>query len=213
MGVTSGTNQDRNFPSGAATVEIDTSDLETNQRKLPMIIAGQNNGELAPSFLQPLATRESYTTTWEGSVPHVTTIVDGQPMNTSHFRHRPRVGRGGRLCIDRVPLPMGPNIAPITYFRAGGRPSVSLESKERLLDLLPPPIDKVKLSRRIEEICLGALKEDCDANANGPSNTPVNANVEDVDDNDGVEVLVKMKDWLNTDDQLWGEERYAIGPI
>ena len=213
IGVTSGTNQDRNFPNGAATVEIDSSGLETYQRKLPMIIAGQNNGELAPSFLQPLASRESYATTWEGSVPHVTTIVDGQPMNTLYFRHRPRVGRGGRLCIDRVPVPMGSNIAPITYFRAGGRPSVSLESKERLLDLLPPPIDKVKLSSRIEEICLGALKEDYDANASGPSNTPVNANAEDVDDNDGMEVLVKMKDWLNTDDQLWGEERYAIGPL
>jgi hypothetical protein len=93
---------------------------------------------------------------------------------------------------------------------------VSLEPKERLLDLLPPPIDKSKLSRRIEDICLKALKEDYDTNMIGTINTTVataSTAAEDPGDNDGVEVIVKMKDWLNTDDQLWGEERYAIGPI
>mmetsp|Transcript_12994 Transcript_12994/g.30352 ORF Transcript_12994/g.30352 Transcript_12994/m.30352 type:complete len:643 (-) Transcript_12994:155-2083(-) len=212
-GTTSVTNQDRNAPSGIAANDGNASGLESNQRKLPNIIAGQNNGELAPSFLQPLASRESYATTWEGSTPHVTTIVDGRPMNTTRFRHRPRVGRGGRLCIDRVPLPTDPSIAPNTYYRAGRGPTSSLETKERLLDLLPPPIDKIKLSRRIEEICFGALKEEQDANIKGPGNTALNANLEDGDNNDGTEVLVRMKDWLNTDDQLWGEERYAIGPI
>ena len=32
-------------------------------------------------------------------------------------------------------------------------------------------------------------------------------------ENDGEVVLVKMQDWIDTDDQLWGEERFAIGPI
>jgi len=99
---------------------------------------------------------------------------------------------------------------------------MSHEPKERLLDLLPLPIDKDKLSRRIEEICISALKEDYDAHAhpNGPPSTTTaavttaTASLEDTDDNDGTrEVVVKMKDWLNTDEQLWGEERYAIGPI
>lgn len=213
--IASATNLDRNYPGGATAAPGDP-DLEPTQRKLPMIIAGQNNGEPAPSFLQPLITREAYATTWEGSVPHVTTIIDGQPMNTLRFRHRPRVGRGGRLCVDRVPLPTDPNVVPNTYFRAGSRPSMSLEPKERLLDLLPSPIDKDRLSRRIEDICLSALKEDYDANASGPSTTAVaaaTAILEEADDNDGIEVVVKMKDWLNTDDQLWGEERYAIGPL
>lgn len=210
------TEHDRNYPGGSgASAEAETS-LEATKRKLPKFIAGQNNGEPAPSFLQPLATREAYTTTWEGSVPHVTTIVDGRAMNTSRFRHRPRVGRGGRICIDRVPLPTDPNVEPNTYFKAGSRPSVPLEPKERLLDLLPPPIDKSALSRRIEDICLKALKEDYDASTNSASNAvsvTASATVEETGDNDGVEVIVKMKDWLNTDDQLWGEERYAIGPI
>jgi len=214
--ITSATKHDRNYHSGAgATTDADTS-LEATRRKLPIFIAGKNNGELAPSFLQPLITREAYATTWEGSVPHVTTIVDGQAMNTLRFRHRPRVGRGGRLCVDRVPLPTDPNVAPNTYFRAGSRSSLLLEPKERLLDLLPPPIDKCKLSRRIEDICLKALKEDYDTNTNGPNNiavTTTSTTAEEAGDNDGVEVVVKMKDWLNTDEQLWGEERYAIGPI
>ncbi|MGK3751525.1 MAG: enhancer of polycomb-like protein [Bacillariaceae sp.] len=212
-------NLDRNYPGVASGGPVGDPG---SPKKAPMVIAGQNNGEPAPSFLQPLITRESYATTWEGSVPHVTTIIDGQPVPTYRFRHRPRVGRGGRLCIDRVPLPTDPNVAPNTYFRAGSRSSMSHEPKERLLDLLPLPIDKDKLSRRIEEICISALKEDYDAHAhpNGPPSTTTaavttaTASLEDTDDNDGTrEVVVKMKDWLNTDEQLWGEERYAIGPI
>jgi len=202
--------------TGAEATAKEDSSLKVGERKLPKFIAGQNNGELAPSFLQPLVTREAYTTNWEGSVPHVTTIVNGRAMNTLRFRHRPRVGRGGRLCIDRVPVSTFPDSAPNLYFRAGSRPSMTLEPKERLLDLLPPPIDNSKLSRRIEDICLKALKDDYDSKANGTKTTGMNTNsttVEAADENDGLEVVVKMKDWLNTDDQSWGEERYAIGPI
>ena len=190
-----------------ASLQHEVTDAEPAKRKLPKIIAGQNNGEPAPSFLQPLSTREGYATTWEGSVPHVNTFIDGKPVNTMRFRHRPRVGRGGRLCIDRVPMPNNPNVEPNTYFRAGSRPATQ-EPKERLLDLLPPSVDKDKVSRRIEEICLKALKDDYE------QNTAIGAlSAEEAAENDGVEVVVKMKDWLNTDDQLWGEERYSIGPI
>ena len=181
--------------------------------KLPTVIAGQKNGEPAPSFLQPLATRESYATTWEGAVPHVTTIVDGRFMPTFRFRHRPRVGRGGRLCIDRVPLLTYPNSSHHNYFKAGSRAAVSYEPKERLLDLLPPLVDTDRISRRIEEICLSALKEDYDEHQNVSGSAVVPITGEGREDNDGKEVVVKMKDWLNTDEQLWGEERYAIGPI
>jgi len=206
-------NLGRNYP-GVVYGPDGNSGPAVTRKKLPMVIAGQKNGEPAPSFLQPLTTRESYATTWEGTVPYVTTIIDGKPMPTFRFRHRPRVGRGGRICIDRVPLPTDPNIVPNTYFRAGSRLAVSHEPKERLLDLLPSPIDKDKVSRRIEEICLSALKEDYDAHGNGLSDGAVaTATGEDREDNDGREVVVKMKDWLNTDEQLWGEERYAIGPI
>ena len=196
---------DRNYPPGASA----NPDSEPTKRKLPKFIAGQNNGEPAPSFLQPLSTREGYATTWEGSVPHVNTVIDGEAVNTVRFRHRPRVGRGGRLCIDRVPLPTNPNVEPNIYFKAGSRPSASLEPKARLLDLLPPAIDKTKLSRRIEDICLKALKDDYD----GAGGSAAITSVDEAAENDGVEVIVKMKDWLQTDDQLWGEERYAIGPI
>jgi len=213
--IASATNHDQVYSTGpGSNIDVDMG-LEATKRKLPKLIAGQNNGEPAPSFLQPLITRESFATTWEGSVPHVTTIVDGKATDTVRFRHRPRVGRGGRLCIDRVPLLNNSNVESNTYFRAGGGPSVSLEPKERLLDLLPPQIDKSKLSRRIEDICLEALKEDYVLNFNDTSNTAVthsSSNAEE-GENDGVEVLVNMKDWLNTDDQLWGEERYAIGPL
>jgi enhancer of polycomb-like protein len=169
--------------------------------KKPLIVAGQNHGEPAPNFLNPLDTRESYRTTWEGVPPHLPTFVDARPEPTFRFRHRPRVGRGGRLCIDRLPLPPNPN-AP-TFFRACGGQVHPNETKARLLDLLPTPLDRDRISQRIEAICLNALKEDYEGGVTGPES----------EENDGEVVLVPMKDWLNTDDQLWGEERYSMGPI
>lgn len=183
--------------------------LGAETTKMPVVVAGHNNGEPAPNFLQPLPTRESYATSWAGTAPYITTIVDGRPMPTFRFRHRPRVGRGGRICIDRIPMETDPNVAPNTYYRAAAAPSVALEPKERLLDLLPPQINKDILSRRIEEICLTALKEEYDA-AEASSHS---AGLADAEENEATEVVVPVNDWLETDDQLWGEERYAVGPL
>jgi len=167
----------------------------------PLIVAGQNHGEPAPNFLNPLDTRESYRTSWEGVPPHMPTFVDARPEPTFRFRHRPRVGRGGRVCIDRLPLPANPH-AP-TFFRACGSQVYPSEAKARLLDLLPTPLDRERISQRIEAISLNALKEDYEGGVTGPES----------EENDGEIVLVPMKEWLNTDDQLWGEERYSMGPI
>mmetsp|Transcript_47547 Transcript_47547/g.136700 ORF Transcript_47547/g.136700 Transcript_47547/m.136700 type:complete len:549 (-) Transcript_47547:70-1716(-) len=164
----------------------------------PMIVAGQNHGEPAPNFMNPLSTREAYRTSWEGVPPHVTTFVNAKPEPTFRFRHRPRVGRGGRLCIDRFPLPPNPN-AP-TFYRAGNSQIYPNEPKPRLVDLLPPPLDRERLSQRIEAVSLNALKEDYEGGPQG-------------EENDGDIVLVPIEEWLNTDDQIWGEERFSLGPI
>ena len=100
-------------------------------------------------------------------------------------------------------------MAPISVFTAGNGLPASLQAKERLLDLLPRPLDHAKISRRIEAICVGALNEEYDA----MSGVSPPGGVLDAEDNDGEEVIVKLGDWLNTDDQLWGEERFAIGPM
>jgi enhancer of polycomb-like protein len=169
-------------------------------------IAGRNQGEPAPLFLHPLYTRETYATTWEGTAPHVTTYVDSHALPTFRFRHRPRVGRGGRLCIDRVPYPPDPNMQTISVFTAGRGLPQSLKVKERLLDLLPRPLDHGTLSRKIEEMSVAAIKEDFEARTVGPA-------AGEPDENDGDEKVVKLRDWLETDEQLWGEERFAIGPV
>lgn len=172
-------------------------------------VAGRNNGGPAPNFLHPLPTRESYVASWDGAVPHVPTYEDSHAQPTFRFRHRPRVGRGGRLCIDRVPQPppQQPGLEPVTVCTAGYPMLRSFKPKERLLELLPQPLDHVALSRRIEALSVAAIKEDYEAQkmsalAGG-----------EADENDGDEVIVKLDDWLEVDDQLWGEERYAIGPI
>lgn len=172
-------------------------------------VAGRNNGEPAPNFLHPLPTRESYVTSWEGAVPHVPTYEDSHAQPTYRFRHRPRVGRGGRICIDRLPqpAPLHSGLMPVTVYTAGYAMERSLEPKERLLELLPKPLDHAALSRRIEAISVAAIKEDFDARKlSGMAGG-------DAEENDGDVVMVKLEDWLETDDQLWGEERYAVGPI
>jgi hypothetical protein len=35
----------------------------------------------------------------------------------------------------------------------------------------------------------------------------------DMEECDGEEVIVRVDDYLETDDPLWGEERFAIGPL
>lgn len=172
----------------------------------PLIVAGQNHGEPAPNFLNPLSTRESYHTSWEGVPPHVTTFVNASAEPTFRFRHRPRVGRGGRVCIDRMPLPVYSDFPTPTFYRAGKSQAYPTEPKQRLVDLLPPPLDRTRLSQRIEAISLSALKEEYETQPGGIPGP-------EGEDNDGEVVLVPMKDWLNTDDQLWGEERFTLGPI
>ena len=71
-----------------------------------VIVAGHDGGYPAPSFLHPLATREShYVTSWENAVPFIPSYEDGKPTPTNRFHHRPRLGRGGRIVIDRLPCP------------------------------------------------------------------------------------------------------------
>lgn len=181
-----------------------TGDSITVTKAAPVVVAGRNHGEPAPLFVHPLSTRETYATSWEGAVPHVTTYIDSHAVPTFRFRHRPRVGRGGRLCIDRLPRPPHSGVAPQTVIRAGFAMPRSLKPKERLLDLLPRPIDHAAASRKIEALCIAAIKEDFEAKAGAGG---------DAEENDGEEVIVRLDDWLETDDQPWGEERFAIGPF
>mmetsp|Transcript_8492 Transcript_8492/g.9340 ORF Transcript_8492/g.9340 Transcript_8492/m.9340 type:complete len:636 (-) Transcript_8492:57-1964(-) len=173
--------------------------------------------EHPPLFLHPLETRESYVTSWDNSVPFVTSYVNSHPTPTFRFRHRPRVGRGGRIIIDRLPRPGNPDIPPVSVFTAGDESRLygPSEPRARLLDLLPEPLDHDRLSRRIEEISAAGMCDD-EEKSRQPKNLslPVSSNANTIDEeNDGEEVLVKVCDWMETDEQLWGEELFAIGPV
>ncbi len=177
------------------------------------LVAGQDHGTPAPLFLHPLESRETYTTTWDNAVPFVTSYIDSHATPTYRFRHRPRVGRGGRIIIDRFPRPCNSSLELLNVFTSGDiMPNLRTDSDpaERLLQLLPKPLEHEKISRRIEEICSSALIEDKEImkmqNSNKAGNT-------DLNDDDGDEILVKLDDWLNTDEQLWGEERFTIGSL
>jgi enhancer of polycomb-like protein len=186
-------------------------------------IAGRNHGEPAPHCLQPLATRETYAHSWDHAVPYIPTaptptMKDNPKKESIHrFRHRPRVGRGGRLCIDRIPMPFHDTEESSSYYTvytAGRGMPRSLQPQQRLLDLLPTPLDYEAVSRNIEAKCVSAIKEDQEASRNGGhailDSSGMATNNED---NDGEEIIIPVEDWLDTDEQLWGEERFAIGPF
>lgn len=179
------------------------------------VVADQDN---PPLFLHPLETRESYTTTWENAVPFVTSYENSHPTPTYRFRHRPRVGRGGRIIIDRFPRPGNPDIPPANVFISGNEATLHgpNDARGRLLELLPEPLNHRMISRRIEEIAVAALSDD-DRNTNQLRRTSSLPSVSDVntnDENDGEEILVKINDWMETDEQLWGDElSCAIGPV
>jgi enhancer of polycomb-like protein len=196
--------------SGASSSSLTTTanNGNGNQRNArPCIVAGTNFGEPAPNFLQPLPTRESYVSSWHNAVPAIASYENSHPTPTFYFRHRPRVGRGGRLVIDRLPRPIPSSSdangqQPLhTVFVAGH--SLPKRPKGRLLQLLPQPLPQPHhvMSRRVEELCAAAIRQDYETMGGGD------------EENDGDEVIVKVKDWLDTDDQLWGDERFAIGPI
>ena len=198
--------------STALPFAFGTKDLSRSSGSLTVPtanVAGRNNGDPAPNFLQPLPTRESYVTSWEGAVPHIPTYSDSQVQPTYQFRQRPRVGRGGRICVDRLPLssPQQPGLSPETVYTVGYGIKRSLAPKAHLLDLLPKPLDQAGLSRRIEALSVAAIKEEFEARK------PSLMITADTEENDGDEVIVPLEDWLDTDEQEWGEERYVIGPI
>ena len=187
--------------------------------KIASTVAGENNGFPAPLYTQSLESRQSYVTQWDNvtGVPAITSYVDTHPLPTFRFRHRPRIGRGGRVVIDRYPCPGHPDITPMNVFTVGdglGRSGDKVEPAERLVQLLPKPLDQGKLSRRIESICAEAINDDEeDVPADKSSISSAAGAGTDTDENDGDIVLVPLEDWLETDEQLWGEERFAIGPI
>ena len=189
----------------AATLHLTGASIQ-GPEGLPRSVAGQNHGQPAPHFLQPLYSRETFETSWQNAVPYVETYVDSHPQVTFRYRHRTRVGRGGRLCIDRVPQIHEDDTPPLTVFTAGKGLRPYRDPKARLLDLLPSPLDSLSLSRKVEEICVAGIQQDYEKRM-----LPA-ASGGEPEENDADEVIVRTSDWNETDGQLWGEERYTIGP-
>mmetsp|Transcript_13777 Transcript_13777/g.25953 ORF Transcript_13777/g.25953 Transcript_13777/m.25953 type:complete len:619 (+) Transcript_13777:191-2047(+) len=187
----------------------------------PSIVAADQDNP--PSFLYPLESRETYTASWENAVPYITTYVNSKPVETNRFRHRPRIGRGGRVMIDRIPYPNNPD-DPIRYFYTVGE-GTKMETPEvktisRMLDLLPEPLDTETVRRRIEEIAAEAIAEDEDNRRTRtrapilPSSFVPNVSGATDDGNDIEDIIVSLSDWMDTDDQIFGEEVIPpLGPV
>jgi len=150
-----------------------------------------------PLFIDHLPTREVYCMDWSTSVPHIPTYVcDKYESNevslesNYKYKYRGRIGRGGRLCIDRIPFRVSvknSSTAPPIYYIT--KNDVPRKNSTGASQLLVPPITSSALRTKIAEI--GAAWSD-----------------------DDEEELVKVGEWAASDDRpRWGEERLAIGPI
>ena len=176
------------------------------------VAANQTN---PPTFLNPLRSRETYATSWENAVPFISSYSNAKPIPTSRFRHRPRIGRGGRVIIDRIPQPCDPNAPRVDVYTTGeGARIEGGESRRatRMLDLLPEPLDTDVIRCRIEEISAAALVDDDESAVKFRAPTlpsaPNSATLAS-DVNNTEEVLVKLSDWMETDEQIFGTE---VGP-
>lgn len=190
-----------------ATIPTQRVDAYTSP---PPHVAGRNGGEPAPNFLHPLPTRETFVADWDGIAPPIPNY-DGNELSTatpSRCRYRPRIGRGGRVCLDRIPHLVQPDFP--TIYRAGYSMNDSHNNGntttkvEHVMSMLPQPLDAIALKEKIEAICLAALQEDVNS-ALKPH--------EGQEDGDGDEVVVRVDDWMERDDQPWGDERYVLGPL
>ncbi len=166
-----------------------------------------------PPFTQPLSNRDKIVTSWDNAVPYVPNYVNGKISTILEFNHRGRVGRGGRLCIDRFPVAFGSsnNTDPSsssssrrrTHYVGGEGPWYSLPAAtSSLIDLMPPKLDVKQARMKIAEICAQWSDEEEDEEELN-NNTNSTTHVE----------LVKVSDWINTDEQPWGEEKLVIGPL
>lgn len=189
---------------------------------LPPLTSDHRN---IPLFTHPLASRQSFVHNWDNVVPFVSSYVDGVPAATSRFKHRSRIGRGGRMVIDRLPYGRGVDAEGndlehkvlIVGEDLSGRSSNShhnpsegnqakdtgssiyANSSRGLLNLLPRRhLDYEEVSHKIKEIVAGYLSED------DKTNNP---------EEDGEEFLMDRTEWVGMEDGVWGEERFALGPI
>lgn len=200
------------------TSSLDQSKTQlSNDRNDPMLPPLTNDHRNIPLFTHPLASRQKFVTNWDNAVPFVPSHINGVPAPTYKFKHRKRIGRGGRIIIDRLPygtgkdengkdlehkvLMVGKGLnssqKESSEKRGENKKSIYYSSSRGLLGLLPPKyLDYDSVSHKIKEIVAGYLSDDDNNKEEG-----------------GEEILVKNSDWVGMDDGPWGEERFAFGPI
>ena len=196
------------------------------------VVAGEDDGfGPVPTFLEPLDTREKAVTSWDKRQDQTSALPSysnshpsAHQLQTTAMRYtrRPRVARGGRVVYDRIPLSSATTTssadttargAPTVYIAGQASASAHTANATPLFRLLPKPLDHEMVSRRIEHVCVEAVSDDDDRKTEQRIPVLGMDPEEEAEQNDGDATLVKLEDWICTDDQLWGEERFATGPL
>ncbi|GMH96293.1 hypothetical protein TrST_g8473 [Triparma strigata] len=146
-----------------------------------------------PLFTEYLPSRRPYVSFPSSSPPgkwfNVTSYVNPSSLKSLiTFKHRGRIGRGGRVLIDRIIVP---NVTP------------SIESDVRI-------VIKPEGGGRGGEGYLNEL------GGKGWKNNMVKENVREIGnawEDEEEEEIVGCKEWEGEDLEYWGRERFAWGPI
>jgi len=135
-----------------------------------------------------------------GEVPtvvssYITNYIDPSDMTDESrflFKHRGRIGRGGRICIDRVRMYAG------------------VEGGEQVRNQSVIHARRGNLGGGMRT---GALM---DFVATGFNNPMVRENINEIAaawSDDEEEVVVNESDWIGEDREKWGKERFVVGPF
>lgn len=190
-------NLDASSVISTESVYSTTSNTETNAKDI--------KSTTIPNCIQYLPSRETFVTNWDHATPHTSNLIQGKDNPTYKFRHRPRLGRGGRVVIDRIPINTRHNV-----FIAGDGIYHHTKKNHGLLDLITPPttFNDVSVQNKIEDIGLEEEEVMTMTRVDSSSNLSVVKEEES-----GQVVMVKVDDWMNAEDGHWGEEKIVFGPL
>lgn len=205
----------------ATTSAFSEGDIATDSESY-QFLSGMNGGvtdkQKAPSFLDDIASRTSYVTSWDNYDPWWDCVVSSEDdeVNYAPFVHRHRIGRGGRIIVDRLPrsdLDVGAYPDSMTLFdqpQVGNIPPKNVSGK---LDYIPDTSFFTQKNARIAEIFLQPIPIP-DEQGEFQQQQQHQQLTQDIDD----ALLVNMQDYIDAcgksqDAPLWGEERFTIGPV
>ncbi|KAL3804799.1 hypothetical protein ACHAWO_005328 [Cyclotella atomus] len=208
------------------------------QPKKDVIVAGHDGGFPAPSFLDPLPSRESAVVDWADEAPFVPYCENGKEIKVVDYKHRARMGRGGRIMIDRIPclyearpLPktvtFGSSIVSFGYhpstlgadgqtFSSNSPSKDGIKNSNKDAPTAPPPkgVSDLQPPSLGNHLALSRrIEAICAKSIRDDLSEQQQQQKIVLPGNDTDEILIPLEDFLDAPPGFYGKEKYVIGPF